>query len=67
MSHKERVVLELEELSEKYARLSNFILGDIFKTLPKAEQDLLVEQSKVMKEYVYILEERIRLFTLGEK
>jgi hypothetical protein len=60
--HQERVVQENKDLEEKIAKLDEFIDGEIFKTLPKDEQDRLVAQSAAMTNYSDILYTRISAF-----
>jgi hypothetical protein len=60
--HQERVVQERKDLDEKIDKLDEFIDGEIFKTLPKDEQDRLVVQSAAMTNYSDILYARINAF-----
>ena len=60
--HQERVVQERKDLDEKITKLDEFIDGEIFKTLPKDEQDRLVAQSAAMTNYSDILHARISAF-----
>lgn len=61
--HQQRVVDEKTELDEKATALSNFIAtSPIFKTLDRAEQERLEEQSEIMWRYSEILGERISAF-----
>lgn len=60
--HQQRVVEELETLSDKSKKLSAFILSDVFKDLPKEEKEDLVEQLETMEKYADILERRIDRF-----
>lgn len=57
--HQQRVVAEREELVHKYEKLTEFLKGDIFKTLSEDEQWRLRRQHTAMGEYVSILAERI--------
>lgn len=61
-SHQERVVTEKRELDEKIERLEKFTHTQRFLSLPKDEQNRLIEQFHVMRKYSYILGERIAAF-----
>lgn len=56
----ERVVIEKDELNERINKLSAFVDGDDYQSLPFAEKARLVNQLRVMKLYSYILGERIQ-------
>ncbi len=60
--HQERVVTEKQELDAKLEKLAAFIIGDIFPTLPDAEQSQLQRQRNAMEDYSEILGERITAF-----
>lgn len=60
--HEQRVVDEKRELDDKLSKLKVFLGGEIFHTLPSAEQFRLRRQSEVMQEYSNILLERITHF-----
>lgn len=61
--HQQRVVNEKSELDEKISLLEVFINDNpIYKKLDDLEQDRLVRQLDVMKQYSNILEERIKAF-----
>lgn len=61
--HQQRVVDESKELNTKFEALNKFISeNDTYKKLPDGEKELLVKQSRVMGEYLAILNERIRAF-----
>lgn len=62
LPHQQRVVEELEELSDKSQKLSVFITGDIFAGLPEEEKKDLAEQLETMEKYADILERRIDRF-----
>ncbi len=55
-----RVRDELTELSDKLAKLRDFILSDEFEKLRINQQRLLRDQAKVMGQYASILDQRIR-------
>ena len=59
LSYLDRLVIEQTELREKYTKLSAFFDTDIFKGLPKPEQDILREQSEYMLKYVTVLDLRV--------
>lgn len=60
--HKDRVTAEVEDLQVKSDKLLEFFKTDTSKGLPYAEQRLMVDQHRVMAEYVDILKCRISLF-----
>jgi hypothetical protein len=57
--HQQRVVIELEELVHKIDKLTEFLKGDLFQTIPNDEKDRLERQHVAMLEYRDILAERI--------
>lgn len=57
-----RIEVEKEELDNKLEALNKFIVGDIFKKLPKIEQVYLEAQLMFMEQYSNILHKRIALF-----
>jgi len=60
--HQQRVVDEKNELDERLAKLNEFGKGEIFPTLPEAEQARLKKQSGLMDELSVVLAERIAAF-----
>jgi hypothetical protein len=60
--HQQRVVDEMYELNDKRMKLSAFLTGAIFRTLPEAEKERLQRQSDIMHEYSEVLRERIQAF-----
>lgn len=60
--HQERVVAELNDLTEKHKKLGVFLQGDTFKSLDVEERARLTSQHAVMGEYAKILTERIANF-----
>ncbi len=60
--HQERVVTELNELTEKHAKLGVFLQGATFKSLDVEEHARLTRQHAVMGEYAKILTDRIANF-----
>jgi len=61
-THQQRVVSEKSELDEKLEKLNTFGRGEMFLTLPEAEQEPLIRQSNIMDDYSKVLAERIRAF-----
>lgn len=59
----QRVVAEKTELDEKVSRLKSFCTGEKFRDLPPGEQERLVRQLGIMREYSDILRERITAFS----
>jgi hypothetical protein len=57
--HRERVVVERDELAEKLTKLNTFIGGEIFHKLPAEEKVRLAKQGGAMKDYLDILNDRI--------
>lgn len=60
--HQQRVVDELAELSERYAKLVTFIGTPVFGGLAPDERDHLRAQAGAMQAYSEILEARISAF-----
>lgn len=60
--YQQRVVDEKAELSEKLEKLETFLGGEIYSSLPTAEQTRLSRQSLIMQLYEQVLEERIGSF-----
>ena len=57
---KDRVIKELADLKEKYAKLEKFILSpDCDKKLSKISANLLRAQAFAMEQYIRVLEERL--------
>jgi hypothetical protein len=61
-AHEVRVVEERRELADRLDRLEAFLGGDTFMRLEEGERELLERQARVMREYVDVLDERIRGF-----
>ena len=57
--HQQRVVDEKSELDLKRDRLTEFLKGKIFQTLPADEQERLIRQLDIMGDYSGVLAERI--------
>lgn len=57
----DRMIVELEELSERYGKLSAFLETDKFLELGNEMCELIRRQHKAMSEYKDILEKRIEL------
>jgi hypothetical protein len=58
---KTRLLEEKEQLDEKISKLEPFIGSEPFNGIDVAQQDLLIEQLDVMRNYSTILEKRIEL------
>lgn len=58
----QRVIDEHEQLSEKLAKLKEFIPSAFFAGLPEAEQHRMQRQVNAMHEYAAVLSERIAAF-----
>jgi len=65
MNHIDRMLDERSELVIKMGKLKAFAKGDIFKTMPVDDQDLMIEQHFVMRMYVQVLTQRINRATAG--
>ena len=61
-SHQQRVVDEKNDLAKKLTRLNAFIGGTIYDSLPADERYRLCGQATVMKDYLDILNDRIKAF-----
>lgn len=60
--HQQRVVEEKAELDDKIEKLTAFIAGGLFKTLPSDECSRLTRQRVAMLDYSRILGARIEAF-----
>ena len=60
--HQERVITERSELAMKVDKLTEFLLGDIFKGLDERERMRLMKQHTFMERYLQVLDERICAF-----
>lgn len=60
--HQQRVIDEKTELDTKLTKLKAFPNTNIFKSLPKEEQDRLGRQVLYMQDYSDVLGERIAAF-----
>lgn len=58
-AHIQRLHAELAQLREKLSGLVLFIKSDAFFKLNQKHRELLLEQTRVMTRYLFILEERI--------
>lgn len=58
---KDRLLVEQQELTERFAKLSSFVDGPKFKEVvtDKEQQELLYEQCQRMGDYLYVLNKRI--------
>ena len=64
--HQQRVVDEKTALADKILKLSAFIEGGVFETLPVQEQHLLLAQFRHMRAYNFVLAQRIALWAKEE-
>ena len=62
LPHPERVVEKHKALDEKTQKLEEFIVGEVFATLPVEEAQLLLQQVVLMRTYRTVLANRIELF-----
>lgn len=60
--YQDRVIVEKRELDAKHSKLAEFIGGNVYPTLVKADRELLVEQFDLMKRYSDVLADRIAHF-----
>jgi hypothetical protein len=60
--YQQRVVIEKKELDDKIEKLTAFIAGEVFKTLPSDECSRLTRQRVAMLDYSQCLEARIKAF-----
>lgn len=60
--HQQRVVDEKTALDDKISRLTPFVQGEKFKTLPEDEQERMNRQCALMADYSRVLGERIAAF-----
>lgn len=60
--HEQRVLDEKIELDLKAGKLKEFIAGQVFPTLPRADRWLLVAQRYLMRGYSMVLRMRIKRF-----
>jgi phage antirepressor YoqD-like protein len=61
----DRLLVEAQELAIKTNALNDFMRTQGFINLDRKNKDLLYTQSRLMNEYLQVLEQRIEL--LGEK
>lgn len=62
LAHQQRVVDEVNELTDKLNNLSKFIEGSVFINLDNKEQKRLIRQLTFMELYWGVLHERINNF-----
>lgn len=60
--HQQRVVDERAELDEKVKKLGAFVDGLAFAAIDPVDRALLREQLVVMRQYLYVLKQRIARF-----
>ncbi len=56
---KGRVLVELNELTEKTDKLTLFIGSENYKKLSQIQQDLLYRQMNIMHDYTIVLQSRL--------
>lgn len=61
-SAKERVKVELHELRERIVKLEAFVSSERVNALNDKMQALLRQQLDVMCQYMYVLEERLKIW-----
>jgi len=64
--YQQRMVCEAQELDNRIANLEEFLAGDLFPSLPEAEQTRMRIQLPAMKIYSQTLHERIKAFAEGQ-
>ena len=64
---KQRVIIELEELSERTSKLVKFTLSEKFSELTTTMQHLMKDQVRCMLEYGDILRHRLDIWDKTEK
>lgn len=57
----DRIRIEIDDLRNRYNKLRNFILSEEYWALSYDKRILLSKQWSIMKDYISILEERIRI------
>ena len=56
-----RMAEEYDELTDRYLKLTHFLMTDTFEQLPENKQNLLKQQHQAMKDYRHILYQRFRI------
>ena len=59
MKNIEKLKIELEDMEEKYNKLSAFISSDEYTTIPIGEQTHLEMQIRAMGSYIIVLQLRL--------
>ena len=62
LPHQDRVVEEKADLDGKLSKLTAFIHGEVFASLPYPDRELLRDQHMFMRHYSLILGQRIKRF-----
>jgi hypothetical protein len=57
-----RLIAERDDLREKVLRLGEFVKGAVYRSLETEEQKLLFHQQRVMREYLDVLDARVKRF-----
>lgn len=66
LPYQQRVIAEKRDLDDRFERLSDFIDSGHFKSLPESEQLRLNIQIRLMRDYSWILGQRIAAFNRQE-
>jgi hypothetical protein len=61
-AHQERVLEERTQLNDRLLKLDSFLYTEKFNCLSMDDQDLLVQQQRIMTEYLDVLDQRIANF-----
>jgi len=56
-----RMSEEYEQLTDRYLKLTHFLMTDTFEKLPENKRNLLKQQHQAMKDYRHILYQRLRI------
>lgn len=64
-AYQHRVVEEKTQLDDRISRLDPFVRSETFKGLPLVEQERLILQLRLMKEYSDVLSARIAAFSFS--
>ena len=62
LNWQQRVVDELEELQDKYSKLSTFLRDTPADSIDQVDRVLLFDQQQAMMQYINVLSARVRRF-----
>ena len=65
--HQQRVLAEYEQIATWHVKLDAFILGEMFRTLDKYEQDRLYVQNSIQHSYMTVLISRLENMGLSKE